>query len=87
MLQEKNIKLWIRHVVVPSLTDGIEHAKNLKNYLKNIKNVEKIELLPYHVMGVTKYQELNIPYSLEGVLPPSSKDMEEFENIIKLKEI
>lgn len=65
--QKLNVPLWIRHVVVPGLTDGDEHFKELEKYLMNIKNIRKVELLPYHELGVHKYEKMNIPYKLKNV--------------------
>lgn len=65
--QKLNVPLWIRHVVVPGLTDGYEHFKELGKYLMNIKNIRKVELLPYHELGVHKYEKMNIPYKLKNV--------------------
>ena len=53
--------------MVPGLTDGEEHLKKLKEYIDTIANVEKVELLPYHLLGVNKYEGLGIKYPLEGV--------------------
>lgn len=64
-VQRMGKRLWIRHVVVPSLTDSEEHLNALSSYLKTIKNVERIELLAYHTLGVEKYHHLGIPYTLE----------------------
>lgn len=66
-VQEKGIPLWIRHVVVPGLTDGAEHIRGLAEYIRGIRNVQRVELLPYHLLGVNKYRELGIPYRLDGV--------------------
>lgn len=71
--QEMHIPLWIRHVVVPGLTDGDEHLAGLESYLKTLHGIERVELLPYHTLGVSKYHTLGIPYSLENV-PPVSED-------------
>ncbi len=73
-MQRNNTKMWIRHVVVPGLTDGEEHIKALGEYIKNIKNVEKVELLPYHLLGVNKYENLGMKYRLEGT-PAMDKDI------------
>lgn len=67
--QKMNKKFWIRHVVVPGLTDGEEHIKEVAKFVKTIKNVEKVELLPYHVLGVNKYETMGIKYKLAGVEP------------------
>lgn len=66
-MKKNNTKMWIRHVVVPGLTDEEEHLKKLKAYIDTIPNVEKVELLPYHMLGVNKYQILGLRYPLEGV--------------------
>lgn len=66
-LKEHQTKLWIRHVVVPGLTDSQSHMEALKSYIDTIPNVQKVELLPYHLLGTNKYEVMNLPYSLEGV--------------------
>ncbi|WP_238899509.1 pyruvate formate-lyase-activating protein [Clostridium sp. YIM B02500] len=66
-MKRNNTKMWIRHVVVPGLTDDIEHLKELKKYIDEIPNVEKVELLPYHLLGTNKYEGLGIKYPLENV--------------------
>ena len=52
-----NIKLWIRQVVVPGMTDSEEYIKELGEFIKTLENVEKVELLPYHLLGVNKYEK------------------------------
>ncbi|WP_459481755.1 pyruvate formate-lyase-activating protein [Clostridium saccharoperbutylacetonicum] len=66
-MKRNNTKMWIRHVVVPGITDGVEHLNELKEYIDTIPNVEKVELLPYHLLGKNKYDTLEIKYPLEGV--------------------
>ena len=67
--QAAEIPLWVRHVVVPGLTDGEEHLEGLERYLQTIRRIQRVELLPYHTLGVHKYAALGIPYPLEGVEP------------------
>ena len=74
-VQRMEIPLWLRHVVVPGLTDGNEHLEGLKDYIGTLKHVERVELLPYHVLGVHKYEALNIPYPLKGVEPMDSQKL------------
>ena len=81
--QEASVPLWIRHVVVPGLTDSIEHIDKLGNYIKTLKNVQKVELLPFHQLGANKYQGLNIKYPLEGVLPMDKELTNEMENKVR----
>ena len=72
-LQELNKPTWIRHVVVPTITDNVTDLKALAQYLINLSVIEKVELLPYHSIGTFKYQELKIKYKLEHV-PDMTKD-------------
>lgn len=72
-LEEKNITLWVRHVVVPGYTDKKDDLIKLGEFIGKLKNLKGLDVLPYHTMGVNKYKELGIPYKLEGVeaLPKS----------------
>ena len=75
-LKKHQTKIWIRHVVVPGITDSEDHMAQLKAYIQTIPNVEKVELLPYHLLGTNKYKVMNIPYSLEGVPAMDKKETE-----------
>ena len=68
-LQAQEVPLWIRHVVVPGLTDGDEHLQGLLDFVSTLRHVRRVELLPYHTLGVHKYHTLGYPYPLEGVEP------------------
>ena len=80
--QRMGTPLWIRHVVVPGLTDGDTHLQGLRDYLKTLNHVERIELLPYHTLGVSKYSALNIPYPLEGVPPMKQEDLAFWQQLL-----
>ncbi len=67
ILQEHGITTWIRHVVVPGLTDNDEWLHRLGEHIARYSVVKKIEILPYHTLGAYKYKKLGIPYPLEGV--------------------
>lgn len=60
-------KMWIRQVVLPGKTDSEEYIRELGKFIKTLDNVEKVELLPYHLLGVNKYETLGIKYRLEGL--------------------
>lgn len=79
---KKNKKIWIRQVIVPGINDNIEYILKLKEFIKKIKNVEKIELLPYHTMAINKYGELNIEYPLRGIKAMDRAKCEELEKIL-----
>ena len=66
LLQQKNKKLWLRTVIVPGINNEPSQIAAIQKFANRIKNVEKIEFLPYHKMGVQKYQKLGISYPLEG---------------------
>ena len=64
---KKGTKLWIRQVVVPGKTDSDEYMQKLKEFVDKLDNVEKVELLPYHLLGVNKYEVMGMKYRLEGL--------------------
>lgn len=64
--------LWIRHVVVPGLTDDEAHIARLKQHIDGISGVERVDLLPYHILGHSKYGNLNLPLPLADT-PPMDK--------------
>ena len=73
--QDMAVPLWIRHVVVPGLTDGEEHLAGLEEYLRTLQHIQRVELLPYHTLGVHKYAALGIAYPLEGVPPIRGEEL------------
>ena len=66
-LEAKKVPVWIRHVVVPGITDDEEQLTRLGSFIGSLSNVKALDVLPYHVMGVSKYKELGISYPLDGV--------------------
>jgi len=84
VLNKLNKKLWIRHVVVPGINDTVEHIYKFKDYINTFNNIEKIELLPYHTLGVNKYENMGIEYKLKNVSPLSKDKLEELNKIISI---
>lgn len=78
-----NKKLWIRSVIVPGINDTEEYILKLKDYIKTIPNIEKVELLPYHLYGVDKYKKLGIKYLLDGINPMDVDKLKELERLLK----
>ena len=74
VLNNSNVPVWIRQVIVPGLMDNDEYLYSLKEYLKKIKNIKKIDFLPYHTLGIEKYRELGIEYPYKDI---ESMDKEE----------
>lgn len=82
-VQELNKKLWIRQVIVPGINDNENYILKLKKFINNIKNVEKVELLPYSLIGVDKYKKLGIEYKLDGVEAMDKKRCKELEKLLR----
>lgn len=66
-LAKKNIPVWVRHVIVPGITDDEQEWKTLGRFLATLPNLKALDVLPYHTMGVKKYEALGIDYPLKGV--------------------
>lgn len=79
-------KMWIRHVLVPGITTGEEDLRKTYEFIHSLKNVEKVEVLPYHTLGVHKYKDLGIPYRLEGVEPPTKEQVQMAKKILRGEE-
>jgi pyruvate formate lyase activating enzyme len=82
-LSERGTPVWIRHVLVPGVTDGEDQLIQLRKFLDTLSTVEKVEVLPYHSLGVEKYRAMGIPYPLEGVLPPEREIIERAKRILR----
>ena len=81
-VQKLQKKLWLRQVIVPTINDDIDYIKRLKKYISKIRNVEKVELLPYHTMGVDKYKKLNIKYRLDNIEAMDKEKCSELEKLL-----
>ena len=82
ILNKLNKKVWIRQVIIPTINDTEKYIKDLKKYIEKIKNVEKLDLLPYHTMGVDKYKKLNIKYRLDGIKEMDKNRIEELKKLL-----
>ena len=84
-LNKSGKPVWIRQVIVPGMMDNEEYLQNLANYLQKIKNIQKIELLPFHHLGFSKYEELNIDNPFKDVPEMDNKRCQElYEKFIRL---
>lgn len=81
-LSEIGKPMWIRHVLVPGITDNDEYLTQLSTFIGSLKTVEKVEVLPYHTMGVVKYERLGLSYPLEGVQPPTAERVKNAKQIL-----
>ncbi|ADK67422.1 pyruvate formate-lyase activating enzyme [Olsenella uli DSM 7084] len=82
-LSEARVPVWIRHVLVPGITDNDGYLRRTRGFIETLDNVERIEVLPYHSLGAYKWEQLNIPYTLGGVQPPSHERVINAERILR----
>ena len=81
-LSDHGKSMWIRHVLVPGITTEEDELYRLRSFLDTLKTVERVEVLPYHTLGVFKWKELGIPYQLEGVDPPTKEQIDRAKEIL-----
>lgn len=85
-LSDHGKHMWIRHVLVPGLTDDKDGLIKLNNFIKTLKTVDRVEILPYHTLGEVKWEEMKIPYPLEGVRIPTKEEILEAEELLDIHE-
>ncbi len=73
-LSDNNVEIWIRHVIVPGITYVPEYLDRLGYFLGDLKTVKGLEVLPYHTLGLPKYESMGIDYKLKGVDALSNDD-------------
>ena len=81
-LEAKNIPIWVRHVVLPGYTDDEASLTRLGEFIGRLKNLKALDVLPYHTMGASKYEEMGIEYPLSGKPAATSTDAARAKNII-----
>lgn len=81
-VSDRGIPLWIRHVVVPGWTDDEQSLTALGRFMAELKGVKALDVLPYHTMGVRKYEELGIPYPLGDTPALEPEDAQRARQVI-----
>ncbi|BDC98694.1 pyruvate formate-lyase-activating protein [Persicobacter psychrovividus] len=81
--EETGKTLWLRYVLVPGWSDQPEHIEALGQHFKDYKSIEKIELIPYHKLGVNKWEVMGWKYELEGVEPPTEAETQQAADILR----
>ena len=81
-LSDINKPVWIRHVLVPERNDKDEYLIRLREFIDTLQNVQKVEVLPYHTLGVYKWKELGYEYKLEGIEPPTKERVDNARKIL-----
>jgi pyruvate formate lyase activating enzyme len=86
-LAKKEIPTWIRYVLVPGITDRDDLIQKHAEFVAGLKNVVKVEVLPFHKLGEPKYENLGMKFALNNVSPPSQERLENAKNIYRSKGI
>ena len=81
-LADNGVSIWIRHVLVPGITQDKDQLYKLGRFIGTLKTLKAVDVLPYHDMGKAKYESLGIEYPLEGTPIPSKKDVIDAREII-----
>jgi pyruvate formate lyase activating enzyme len=82
-LAARKRKIWLRYVLVPDLTDDPADIKQTAAFVASLGNVERVDVLPFHQMGMYKWSKLGIPYTLEAKKPPTNEVVERTIEIYK----
>lgn len=86
-LSEQKIPVWIRHVLVPQITDSKENINALGKLVESLDNVDRFELLKYHSMGIQKWKELGVEYELENIPDATDEDVKKAAKILSQYDI
>lgn len=73
--------MWLRYVLVPGYSDQPQYLEEWAKHFASYQTVEKVEILPYHTLGVYKYQQLGRPYALSSVDPPQAATVKQAQEI------
>lgn len=82
-LSERQKSIWIRQVLVPGITDSVDGLRRTREFIQTLQTVEKVEVLPYHTLGVAKYKKLGIAYPLEDVSAPTKESVAYAKRILR----
>ena len=81
-LSDRNIPVWIRHVLVPGVTDDRENLELMGKFISTLNNVDRVEILPYHTLGVHKWENMGFEYELKGVPDATKEDVQKAAEVL-----
>jgi len=82
-LREINKPVWIRYVLVPGFTDDEKDLKQWAEYVSAFKNIERVDILPFHQMGIHKWEQIGEEYKLKDVQSPTQEQIKKASDIFK----
>ena len=83
-LSDHDKAMWIRHVLVPGLTDDEDGLRRTADFIRSLNTVQRVEVLPYHTLGLFKWQKLGIPYPLPDAVPPTAEQVKRAEELLEV---
>ncbi len=83
-LSKQNIPVWIRQVLVPGYTDDPNDLRKLKAFIDTLSNVQRVEILPYHDLGKSKWEKLGVDYELNDIRIPTDNDIQKAKDILNI---
>ena len=81
-LSDNNIPVWIRQVLIPGITDDENDLIKLKEFIESLKNVQRVEILPYHNLGQYKWENLGLKYELSNIRVANQEDLDRAKEIL-----
>ena len=85
-LSDNGNHMWIRHVLVPGLTTGEDDLKRLGEFISTLRNVDRVEVLPYHSLGIAKWDKLGLEYTLRDTKGPSQEQLDTANRLLRTSE-
>ena len=83
LLDIKQFPFWLRYVLVPGYSDSEEDTRLLGESLGKYQQIQRVEILPYHRLGVHKYEAMGWDYKLKEVKENTPEQLERAEKLFK----
>lgn len=84
-VNSKNVDMWLRFVLVPTINDSEDVITRWKEFANSLTSVSKIEVLPYHKLGIDKYKKLGIEYRLKDIPEPTKELIDKVRNELEIR--
>ena len=82
-LDEINKPIWIRHVLVPGISDNDAYLLRTRDFIRTLHNVRRVEILPYHSLAISKYENMGIDYALKDTPMPTTERIQNAKDILE----
>ncbi len=79
--------VWVRYVLVPDLTDDVANVDGVADFLADLCNVERVEILPFHKMGEHKWEAMDLEYRLKNTEPPSAESIQRVQDQFRQRQL